>query len=415
MNLERINREDFLSVDDSTGFTHAPITAERFTSSAFLKSEWQKLWPHVWLMGGRVSELEKAGDYICIDIGRESVLLVRGRDNAVRAFFNVCRHRGSQLQFAGKGQMRSIKCPYHHWEWHLDGSVRTIPDADGLPEEQTCQDFGLVELTCETWGGFIWFNMDPEAEPLEDYLDALTGMLEPYHLSEMTLASTSTVEWACNWKTAIDAANESYHTTSVHPQMLWYMDDVNTQLDFYGQHSRCITPMGAPSPRLNLEDPGMIPGALQQMMLDAGMDPSSYKGDLTTLRKDLQQHKRLNANGMAPLYQGLGDDQLTDSHHFFIFPNISLTLRAESATVISHHPHPTDPDRMTAHISVLQHPAAHLSEDQTLSQLLEQDGFNLPRVQRGLHSHGFQQGAALMPQEARIQRFHDVLDAYLTP
>ena len=311
--------------------------------------------------------------------------------------------------------MRSIKCPYHHWEWHLDGTVRTIPDADQLADGQTCEDFGLVELACRNWGGFIWFNMDADPDPLEDYLGTVTELLAPYHLSEMQLTSTSTVEWDCNWKTAIDAANESYHTTSVHPQMLWYMDDVNTQLDFYSRHSRCITPMGSPSPRLHLEDQSMIPGALQDMMLQAGMDPSTYGGDLTTLRRDIQQHKRAQASDMKGPYDELSDDQLTDSHHYFIFPNISLTLRAESATVIAHHPHPTNPDQMTAHISVLQHPAAHLAEDQTLSQLLEQDGFNLPRVQRGLHSRSFQQGAALLPQEARIRHFHDVLDAYLTP
>jgi len=85
-NLERAHREQYLPVEESASFTHSTITADRFTSRRFLDEEWESLWPRVWLMGGRTSELEKAGDYICKDIGRDSVLLVRGRDDTIRAF-----------------------------------------------------------------------------------------------------------------------------------------------------------------------------------------------------------------------------------------------------------------------------------------------------------------------------------------
>lgn len=402
-----------------------PIPVFRYTDPAYMEKEWDQMWTKVWLMGGFVSDVPEPGDYICTEIGRESILLVRGSDRVIRAFYNVCQHRANQLRPNGLGHAASFKCAYHHWEWTIDGDVRNIPDADDFPQGTPCEKLRMQELLCDEWGGMIWFNMDPDAEPLADYLGMVPAHLDAYQFEEMGIFNDATVEWACNWKTSVDAFNETYHVQGIHPQLMWSLDDVNVQTDLYEKHSRYLVPFGAVSPRINLEDPKQIPGAIQEMMEQAGMDPKTYDGDVTTVRRDMQVYKREHAEEQGHDYDAFNDDQLTDDYHYFIFPNITLNVHADHYMMFRQRPHPTDPDKMYFDIWNLSRPKA--GEDaperaphrelvhgkDSLGLVVDQDAFNLPRVQKGMHSKGFNKGLWIPYQERRIRHFHKTLEGYV--
>lgn len=401
------------------------IPAERYISREFMQLEWDHVWTKVWLLGGRSEDMPNPGDYICTEIGKESVLIVRQRDGSVKAFYNVCLHRGNRLRPEGLGSAENFRCMYHHWRYGLDGSIEHIPDASSFP--QGCPPGGRIQpLPAGEWGSFVWFSLNPDVEPLLNYLDPIPAHLAPYHFERMRLVKDITVEWNCNWKASVDAFNESYHVQGIHPQLMWYLDDVNLQIDCYGKHNRYLIPFGTISPRKDL--PSQIPPPIQFMMQKAGMDPAEYEGPMTGIRKAIQRHMRENGHKKGRDYSELNDDQLTDDYHYLIFPNVTLNTHADDLMLFRQRPHPEDPDRMLYDIWIFELPDAEKDDrnreyrrprhqyfrhgDKSIGLVLDQDAFNLPNVQKGMHSAGFQ-GLWIGDQELRIRHFHKVIDDYL--
>jgi phenylpropionate dioxygenase-like ring-hydroxylating dioxygenase large terminal subunit len=399
------------------------IGARRYTSAEFMKLEWERLWPRVWLLGARELDMPEPGDFVVTEIGRESILIVRQSDGGLRAFYNVCQHRGNRLRACGvgtSGTTRSITCPYHHWEYELDGSYRRIPDLDTFP--QGAPPRGLKELCCDTWGGFVWYTLNESPEPLRDFLGVMPKHLDPYNFNRMVQTRDLTVEWHCNWKTSVDAFNESYHVQGIHPQLLWYLHDLDIQIDCYERHSRYLIPFGTLSPRVR-KPPG-IPEPIKTIMKGAGMDPADYDGPIGNIRHDVQKHKRALGATQGRDYSRLNDDQLTDDYHYFIFPNLSLNVHADDFWIFRQRPHPSDPDRMFYDIMTYElvpegtewpERVPHRQwrhGDKSIGTVLDQDAANLPGVQAGMHSAGFN-GLWLGRQELRIRHFHKVLDDYV--
>ena len=120
------------------------IPAERYISRDFMELEWEHVWTKVWLLGGRSDDIPEPGDYICTDIGKESVLIVRQPDGSVKAFHNVCLHRGNRLRPEGIGKgAENFRCMYHHWTYGLDGAIEHIPDLSSFP--QGCPPGGRIQ------------------------------------------------------------------------------------------------------------------------------------------------------------------------------------------------------------------------------------------------------------------------------
>jgi phenylpropionate dioxygenase-like ring-hydroxylating dioxygenase large terminal subunit len=400
---------------------HDLIRKERYTSPEFMKLEWERIWSKVWLLGGLESDLREPGDYVCTEIGRESVLIVRQADGQVRAFYNVCLHRGNRLRPAGAGSAETFKCQYHHWEYGLDGAFVRIPDLDTFPQgAPPCR--GLKELPCASWGGFVWFSLNPDVGPLEDYLDPIPRHLGPYNFHKMALTRDITVEWNCNWKASVDAFNESYHVQGIHPQLMWYLHDLDIQIDCYERHNRYLIPFAMWSPRVR-KPPG-IPDPIKVIMKGAGMDPADYDEPLENIRRDVQQWKRRHGPAQGKDYSRLNDDQLTDDYHYLIFPNVTLNTHADDLMLFRQRPHPTDPDRMYYDIWTLElvpdgkpwpeRPRhQHFRHgDKSIGLVLDQDAANLPGVQAGMHSAAFE-GLWIGAQELRIRHFHKVIDDYV--
>ena len=419
------------------------IPVDRYTDPVFLKLEDDCIWSKTWLLAGAACDVAEPGDFFVFENLRESVLVTHAEDGVVRAFYNVCQHRGNQLKASGCGNSPYLSCGFHGWEYYLDGSIKEIPEANDFPQGVPAEELSLKEVRCEAWGGFIWISMDPDIEPLIEYLGVVPEHLAPYEMESMVLVSDETVEWNCNWKTSVDIFSETYHVRGVHPESEYLADDVNVQMDLYGPHSRFIAPMYIPSPRKIGEDK-----ALNQTMVEylksEGFPVESFEGDVTNLRGAVAAHKRSMTNENGLDFSKLTDDQLTADYHYNVFPNITFNLFGEQMWMFRHRPHPTDPDKMyfdrmifnrvpkgeaTAGAkagavdlfvelgdgSIDGRPEHNFYRygEQSSGLLLDQDASCLAGVQKGLHSRGMT-GLWISHHERRIRNFHFWWEKYMS-
>ena len=402
------------------------IPAERYISADYAKREWDHMWSKVWLLGCREEDIPEPGDHMVTEIGSESILLVRQQDKSVRAFYNVCLHRGNKLVHSVEQPQEgatTFRCRYHNWQYRLDGRFFDIPDLETFPQgAPPCG--GLNEVSCDAWGSFVWFNLDPDAEPLRDYLGIIPQHLDPYHFERMKLTAWKTVEWDCNWKASVDAFNESYHVQGIHPQLLYYLDDLDIQIDCYERHNRYLIAFGVLSPRVI--SPSEIPPPIKVVMRGAGMDPASYEGSVYDVREAVQAYKRKHGPEQGKDYSALNDDQLTDDYHYMIFPNITMNVHADDMMMFRQRPHPTDPNKMFFDYWMFELPGEDFDHENyerpvhrqykhgetSLGLVIDQDAYNLPFVQKGMNSDGYP-GLWLGDQELRIRHFHKTLEDYL--
>ena len=234
-------------IDNGTG----RITPERFHSSEWMAREWEWLWPRVWLIAGVVADVREPGDYFTFQLGRESFLVTRTDSGQVKAYYNVCQHRGNRLVLNDFGSVPRFTCSFHSWQYELDGKLHQITDEETFRPEVICHRPRLVEVRCEVKAGIIFINMDDNAGPLDEFIGLPDGYLEGYHVDEMIVARHSISEWAANWKTGVDAFYETYHLHAVHPETQTVMDDLTTQYDLYPNgFSRMIVPLARKSRRV---------------------------------------------------------------------------------------------------------------------------------------------------------------------
>lgn len=252
------------------GFPALPdIAAGRYVDPAFYELEKQQLWTRTWLLAGHVDELPNKGSYkLWKDIGKP-ILLVRGKDDQIRAFFNTCRHRGASLVKEEQGQTNMLVCQFHCWTYDLEGALKFVPSEHEFPGLDKSQRH-LVPLRCERWGNLIFVNQDLDAPPLLEWLGPLVGDLADFELHKLKLFHKTSQEVKCNWKVTIDAFQEIYHFQQVHPQTINLMlDNRRPSFALYPNgHSRLIVPKRTDT-------------QLEAQVLDRGRSDGDPKHDLT--------------------------------------------------------------------------------------------------------------------------------------
>jgi phenylpropionate dioxygenase-like ring-hydroxylating dioxygenase large terminal subunit len=195
--------------------------------------EKERIFSREWVAACREEELPRPGDGQVLNVLGESVLLVRNREGRLRAFYNVCRHRGARLcrdahatiapgRVALPGGItagRLIVCPYHQWSYDLNGALVAAPHL-GADAGFNKQDYSLYPVGLETWGGFVFLNLSPgEAKPLADQLAGIPQRLQRYPLADLRIGRSIRYDVAANWKIICENYNECYHCGGVHPEL----------------------------------------------------------------------------------------------------------------------------------------------------------------------------------------------------
>ncbi len=195
---------------------HGKIPIEPYYSSEHFDLEREKIFKKVWIKVGRMEQIAESGDYFVRDvaIGNTSVIITN-HNGSLRAFHNMCSHRGSKLVWDKAGNAEGFVCNMHGWTYLGDGSLRNVPDENMFYDldKKSC---GLSPVKVDVWEGFIFINLDDNAEPLADYLGEAGRRLEGFPFHKATAGYTYTAELHCNWKVALDAFTEGYHVTFLH-------------------------------------------------------------------------------------------------------------------------------------------------------------------------------------------------------
>jgi phenylpropionate dioxygenase-like ring-hydroxylating dioxygenase large terminal subunit len=220
---------------------------EAFLSREYLEAEKKLLWPKVWQMVERLEDFPDVGDWITYNVADESIIVVRvgegdGAD-AFRAFHNVCPHRGRQLvsvpdgvhSVRGKGRKNFI-CGFHGWTFDTEGNNTYILDPQDWQNKLTAEMTCLSKVKVGIWGGYVYINMDPDCEPLKDFMGRAGEILDHFDLAGMRYKWRQWAIYPCNWKTAIEAFLEPYHVAGTHTQLLAYGDYYALSKQ-YGWHS----------------------------------------------------------------------------------------------------------------------------------------------------------------------------------
>lgn len=204
-----------------------PVTigVEAYVSEAYARAEQDKLWRKVWLQVGRVEEIPEVGNFLTYENLDDSILIVRTATDKISAYHNVCTHRGRKLIDTPEGAKNAcgwknnFTCPFHGWRFNLDGECTHIREKDDWQGALTADRTHLVDVQCDTWGGWIWIHLDPNnTQPLRDYLEPAASMLDPFQLENMRVRWRRWVIFDCNWKVAAEAFNEIYHVDITHPE-----------------------------------------------------------------------------------------------------------------------------------------------------------------------------------------------------
>ena len=199
------------------------IPSAWYTDAAVMDFERRAVFDQNWQYAGHVAQLAEPGSWLRAPVFGDPVLLVRARDGDIRAFYNVCRHRGGPLTLADRGRGAMLQCQYHGWTYCLDGSLRGVPRMD-RSELFDRKDYGLVPIRTAIWQGLVFVDPGGQAGSLDDTLDGIAERIAPLRLDGLGFHARATYDVACNWKTYVDNYLEGYHLPLVHPELCKALD-----------------------------------------------------------------------------------------------------------------------------------------------------------------------------------------------
>lgn len=211
-----MNRRDSLLSRLQAYQPTTPLPREFYTSPEEYQVDLEAIWYRDWLFVGHDCEIPRAGDYLTVQIGDYPVIVLRDRDNEVRAFHNSCRHRGSRICQEAHGHASRLVCPYHQWSYRLDGTLMAARDmGDGFDRSQ----YGLRPVHCARVAGYIWVCVAPVAPDLTPFATQAEPYLRPHQLQDAKVAFESTIIERANWKLVWENNRECYHCPANHPAL----------------------------------------------------------------------------------------------------------------------------------------------------------------------------------------------------
>ncbi len=311
--LELLRNETTDKWDGTVGFS-----ADEFTDPELAQRERDLIFGRVPSIIAHGSEIARPYEFVTVQMPRNNVIVIRQTDGGVKAFVNLCRHRGALLEEKEKGRCRVLSCPYHRWSYDPDGSLRMVT-RDNTFGELDRSEYGLVELPCEERHGFIWLvdNANAEIDVAGWLGPEMDGILAGYHLDELVCFRAAGFDEPTKWKIMQDAFLDGYHIQYAHPNTAAKVIHTNVMaFEDFGRHCRFIAPRKSIDRWLE-EDPG-----------DTPLDP-----------------------------------YVTETH--FLLPNSTLLRQPDHFQLLTFRPHPSDPtqSRMEQRLMVPTLEEAGLSEE----------------------------------------------------
>ena len=415
------------------------LDGERYLSREFMQAEWEHIWTKTWQLVTRVDDFEEPGSFFVHELGKESFLFVMGEDHEIRGFYNNCQHRGNRLCITDSGILDTFTCPFHGWQWNTDGSLKHVaaPEFfrqfdDGIPYDE----LGLPPVKVESWGGWLFFNMDLDACSLREYLGEIGTHLETYEFETWHLIDCQTFEWDGNWKHAVDAFNESYHFAALHPDMIQFGEGHDIPIELWGIHSRMLNWNRTVSEVV--QDRETLTPLRSRMMgtriHQEGETPDCAAKDVHLLEI---ARRRASENESHLPFKQMNDEQLVHQYHYTFFPNTTFTQTPEGGAVFRYRPHASDPgkcyydffiiSRLPPGIDRPERPLRKVHRhapgdnyadvfegtfEPVFANVLAEDGSNMPTMQAGVASDSFK-GMILSDQEVRLRHFHKTIDDFI--
>jgi len=410
------------------------IPFERYTSPGFFDLEIERMWKRVWQFACREEHLRDVGDYYVYDLARLSVVIVRA-ESGLKAYRNSCRHRGTKLKPSNSdGWSASLRCPFHAWEWSLEGELVSRPCDWEFPH-LPAGDAGLREVRVDSWNGFVFINFSAEGPGLFDYLEVLPDHFARWDLTGWYVHTHVRKHLPANWKLAQAAFMEAYHTPFVHPEMTQVVGDHNMQHDIFSDHvSRDLCAMASPSPtaQSRLSEQAMLDAMLvgdgamigERTRVPPGMTARQVMAD--RLRGQMRDEFGLD-------YSGFAVAEMIDSLKYNVFPNVIFYPAPGLALIQQFRPDGHDPDRaifdqMVLHpiprdgefevgalVEIAEHEtfASVPAVDPFLAKVLDQDTDIMRWQREGMYAGDGCGETLSIYQESRIRHLHDTLDKYL--
>jgi Rieske 2Fe-2S family protein len=190
-----------------------------FTSTEIFQEELERIFYNHWVCVGRAEQIGQPGDYFTQEIGTENVILLRDEQGLTRAFYNVCRHRGTRMCLNETGRFaKTIQCPYHAWTYSLDGCLIGVPGVSNMKMFDK-KDYPLHSVKLESWEGFLFINMSPEPEPFAKTFGPIVNRFSKWHIPNLVSVRRKVYDVKANWKLIAANYNECYHCPLIHPEL----------------------------------------------------------------------------------------------------------------------------------------------------------------------------------------------------
>jgi choline monooxygenase len=342
------------------------IPASWYTDPRIAELEREQVFGRAWQAVGRVDQVANPGEYFTAQAAAEPILVVRGDDGGLRAFYNVCRHHATAVAWESQGKVKNFRCPYHGWTYGVDGSLKGMTDFEGVRcFERTAN--GLVPVRVATWEQFVWVNLDPQAPPLDTFLGRLADRVQPLNLANLQFLERRTYNIACNWKVFVDNyLDGGYHVPHMHKGLNSVIDYVHYTIENEERHNVQSSPVSVAG--------------------DSETDAAA------TRHGDRAYYLWQYPNFMLNWYEG------------YLDTNLVLPRGMDGCTVIF--------DFYFGDVS--EAAANHNRQSISVSERVQQEDIAIcESVQRGLHSRAYGAGRLSVRREAGEHLFHQLLAADL--
>ena len=434
--------------DLSEAMTHG---VEAYISPDYARAERDKLWRKVWQQVGRLEEIPEVGSYLTYDILEDSIVIVRTAPDTIRAYYNVCSHRGRRLVDTPQGAKRAcgkqkqFVCGFHAWTYNLEGRCTHVLNKEDWKGALTDERTRLGEVKVDTWGGWIWINLDPRCQPLREYLEPAASLLDPFELQNMRYRWRRWIIFDCNWKVAMEAFAETYHVPGTHPEFMQF-GDFRGWARAQGKHSNIgyDAPKGLDENQAKLrlgagKDPRKSTAEMQvytwehvntnttKTLVDAALRlvnelPEGTPAD-KVLKHWLDSARRDDA-AQGVIWPTVDPVQVGKSGTAWqIFPNFQIGHAVNNALCYGARPYGYDPNKCIFEVAVYQlfpkgsEPQTEwvylAADDPRWGSVLPQDFANMAAVQQGMSSGGFRGTLTNPYREQSVTNLHRNLARYM--